>query len=432
MEERLWLRRITVADGLLLALILALPLMKPAVHGRMIVADLLFLLLAAAFAIEAAAGRRKALWLRGFGPLLIYVAALAPSLLATSDLAASLFKMATEFYLVGLAVLTALLVDNEAKLRRAVLAWLAATVILCLDGILGLASFATGRAPWLLDYSTFGYGSLPPGDYPRLALTFFNANMACNYLTVSLALLFLASARGCIGIVPFRLMLAGIVIAALSTVSPGLGGIALLAGWWLWMTHRTGSPWLGRLGLAAGLSIAVLFVLAQALTPVAHSTAPFQLQLPGEIAIYPAGRFLTWSAAWEQFVRHPLLGVGLGIDPVAVRFAAPAGEQLLTDAHNVFLSIAAQCGVVGLVGLAALIAYPAARTVSAQKIGRQAAPVLLLGAAFLDGFVYQGIGGSFEDTRHLWVLLGLLIAADRIGVSRADGNSRRPAAPSPG
>lgn len=433
MEQRGSAARANLSDGLLLALIFALPLMNPTVHGPIVAADLLFVLLAAVLAVELVLRRRQFVWVRGFGVLLIYVAALAPSLLASSNIGASLLKMATEFYLIGLAALTGLLIDSELKLRRAVVAWLAATAIVCADGILSLAAFVTGQASWLLDYSNFGFGSLPPGNYPRLSLTFLNANMACNYLTVSLALLLLARVCGYVGRMAFRLMLAGIAIASISTISPGLGGIALLAGIWLWVVNREYSPRLARLALLAGAGIAALFIVALAVTPVAHSTAPFAMRLPAGITIYPSGRFLTWSAAFEQFARHPLIGIGIGIDPVDVRFADPSGNlQQLTDAHNLFLSIAAQCGVSGLIGLAAIIAFAVRCTRSPFAVSRRALPSFLLGAAFLDGLVYQGIGGSFEDARHLWVLLGLMIAASRLELSPSGGRNRRRGAPSPG
>jgi putative inorganic carbon (hco3(-)) transporter len=420
------------SDWLLLALIVALPLMKPAVSGEVITADLLFVALALVLAVETLAGRRRLPSLRGYAPLLAYVASLAPSLLASREIGASLFKFATEFYLIGLAAVPAWLIDSEAKFRRAVLAWLAVTALVCLVGILGLLAFATGRATALLDYSSYGFGSLPPGDYPRLALTFFNANMACNYLTVSLALTLLARRLRYIGQASSGLLLAGIAVASLSTISPGLGGIALMAGLWLWLTRRDPHPLLTAAGLTLGCIVAALCVAAQAFTPVAHSTAPFRIQLAGGLILYPAPRFLTWSAALETFVHHPLIGIGIGIDPVHVGFANPSGFEVLTDAHNVFLSIAAQCGVAGLVGMAAIIGFVIARTPWSAAAHETQLRVFLLGAAFLNVFAYQGLGGAFEDTRHIWLLLGLFIAATRLPLTRADGSNRRAGEPSPG
>jgi putative inorganic carbon (hco3(-)) transporter len=414
--------RTSPSDWLLAALIFAVPLMKPAVHEPIIAADILFLLLAGCVALEVLAGRRRLCWLPGYAALLAYLLALGASLLATSNFAGSLFKYATEFYLVGLAAITGLIADSEAKLRRAVLAWLTGTAVTCLVGILGLAAFATGTMSWLLDYSSFGFGSLPPGDYPRLSLTFFNANMACNYLTGSLALLLIAGNARYLGRAAWWSLLAGIAIASLSTISAGLGGIALLAGAWIWLVRKDSAA-LRWAAMLAGVSVAVLFVVALSVTVVSYA-APFAIHLPGGITLYASGRVMIWTAAVEQFARHPLLGVGIGVPPVDVHYPNPSGYvEDLADAHNVFLSIAAQTGIVGLIGLAALLAFVA-------RHSRGTLRTVVLGITVLDVLAYQGLGGSFEDTRHIWLLIGLFIAARRLDVSRADGSSRRAGAPS--
>jgi O-antigen ligase len=420
----------TPSSWLLLALILALPLMNPPLRGQVVAADLIFLLLAAALAAEVLTRRRRLAWLAGFGALLAWLAGLAPSLLATSGMSRSLFKLSTEFYLVGLALATAWLVDSEAMFRRAVLAWLAGTAIVALLAVASLAAFAIGSPQWLLAYSSYGFGSLPAGDYPRLSLSFVYANMACNYLTVSLGLLFVARDAGYVGRAAFGFLLAGILIAAMATVSPGLGGIALLGGLWLFVTRRSERPKLAKAALLLGLVAAGLVLLALTVTPVPYPGAPFHIRLPGGIVLYPAVRVLVWSAALGQFLHHPLIGVGIGIDPIHVRFLNPSGElEELTDAHNIFLSIGAQCGIAGLAGLAAII-RAGSRTMAMVRC--RDFRRLLLSATFLDVFVYQGLGGSFEDTRHIWVLLGLLIAASRAELSCPDENNRTPAEPSPG
>jgi len=420
------------SEWLLLALIFALPLMNPAVRGQFVIADLLFVLLVLSLTADVLTGRRRLRWLPGYGVLIAYVAALAPSLLASNNLPSSLFKFATEFYLIGLAAVTGWMVDSEATFRRAVLAWLAGAAVVSLVAVSSLAAFVTGQAQWLLNYSENGFGSLPVGNYPRLSLTFFEANMACNYLTVSLALAFAASNLGYIRRTVCWLLLASIAVAAFSTISAGLGGIALLAGLWLWLTRRKDFPAVATTGLILGLATALLFVFALAFTPIAHSTAPFLIRLPGGVTLYAAGHILTWGAALKQFLHHPLIGNGIGIDPIQVGLATPSTYEVLTDAHNVFLSIGAQCGLAGLAGLAALIAFVVGRTPWSAGLRGKQLPQLLLGATFLDVFVYQGLGGSFEDARHIWVLLGLLMAASRLELRPPDGNSRRPVEPSPG
>ncbi|HEU5066898.1 MAG TPA: O-antigen ligase family protein [Sphingomicrobium sp.] len=406
-------QRLLPSDRLLIALIFLVPIMKPAVRPPVIAADLLFVLLVLVLAAETMLGLRRLYWIPAFPPLLGYVACLALSLLATSDLGLSLFKLATEFYLIGLAAVTGFLVDDRRKLRFALLAWLAAAAVVSLDGLLSLAAFAIGWPKWLVDYSGFGFDSLPPGPYPRLALTFFNFNMACNYLTASLGVAFVCRKLGYIRRTSFLLIVAGLAIASLSTISPGLGGMALLGGYLIWIDRGGFAPRARRAAVSLGVVAAALFVVALALTPFRHSTATFQIDLPGGVTLYPAPRLLIWIAAFKQFAAHPLVGIGIGIDPVHVGFQSPTGFQLLTDAHNIFLSIAAQCGVVGLIGLAAVVYLAIASKPSLRIASAEALSGAALCATFLNVLLYQGIGGSFEDTRHIWLLLGLLIGSAR-------------------
>lgn len=417
--------RLLLADWLLLALVALLPLMKPTVDYPVIAADLVFPILVAAVALEVVTGRRRFRWNTLFAILAAYVLSLAPSLLASAELGTSAFKLATEFYLTGLAAITLVLVRSEAMLKRVTLTWLAATAVLVLLCLASLIAFAVDPNSALYQYARFQFGSLPPGHYPRLSFTFFNANMACNYLTVSLGLLALAWQRQWIARPAALALLAGILVAACSTISPDLGGVALALGIGAWFLRRS------RLALGLAIAVALAFIAIEAFTPFLYPTAPFVIAIPGtNLVLAPACRFLTWIGAFTEFLRHPLLGHGIGIDATEVHFLDPAGGlHTLTDAHNVFLNIAAQTGIVGLAGLAVLVGYAARLTFS--RAPNQRPLRLLLGLTFLNAFVYQGIGGSFEDTRHLWVLLGLVAAAARLPVSPAGGNNRTAGAPSP-
>lgn len=405
------------SDWLLLALIGLLPFMNPPVDYPMTATDLAFVLAAGALLFEVAAGRRRLRWDPAWLVLAAYAAGLMPSLLSTPDLRVSLFKLATEGYLIGLTAVTAIVAGNPLAFRRAITTWLAVTMAMVLVGVAGLLAFAAGAQQPLYQYVSFHFGTLPPGDYPRLKFTFLNANMACNYLTMSLGLTCVAWSQGWLN-QRMGIAIAGTIVAAAAfTISPGLGGIALALGTGLWVLRRS------RVAVLLGTAVALAFLVPVWLTPIPHSTATFALRLPG-LTLEPAGRFLTGAAAWREFLGHPLVGHGIGIDAVAVRYADPSGFlQQLTDAHNLFLSLAAQTGLVGLTGLMILIGYASLLTFA----NRHDKAALLLGLTFLNGFVYQGLSGSFEDTRHLWVMLGLLIA--RVRIIRADGNNRRVGAP---
>jgi len=303
--------------------------------------------------------------------------------------------------------------------------WLVVTFVLVILAIASLAAFWLLPGSSLYAFSRFHFGTLPPGDYPRLSLTFFNANMACNYLTVSLGLLFVAWERKWLSDQWAWTLAGGVLLAASATISPGLGGIALALGTGFWLLKGS------RIALLFGALAALAFLFASALTPIVHSTAPFLIHLPGGLTLAPSGRLLIWSAALSEFLRYPLVGHGIGIDAVSVRYSDPSGNvQHLTDAHNVILSIAAQTGLAGMAGLAILLGHVARVTFSSGKGGRDPT-VLGLGLTFLNAFLYQGLTGAFEDTRHLWVLLGLVAAAARLPASHAGGKNRRSAGPSP-
>jgi O-antigen ligase len=241
--------------------------------------------------------------------------------------------------------------------------------------------------------------------------------MLCNYLTVSLCLLLAALRLRWLPNLPFVALLAGALVAALFTFSPGLAGVVLAIGLWFWLTWRERRPALAGASLLAGLTAAALSIPAMAFTPILHATAPYLIDVPGSgLVLAPSGRLMIWTDAVRSFLADPLIGRGIGQEAVLVRYLDPEGNlQRLTDAHNSFLSIAVQCGIAGLAALAAIVIDSARRTGPLRLLADQSNALrLAIGLAFLNGFAFQGLGGSFEDARHLWVLLGLLLAAERL------------------
>jgi O-antigen ligase len=84
-------------------------------------------------------------------------------------------------------------------------------------------------------------------------------------------------------------------------------------------------------------------------------------------------------------------------------------KQFLSDAHNVWLNLLGQIGFFGLIAFASLCLFLLWRcrfrlADSTEKSFVQ----LALSCAFIGAFWYQGLQGSFEDARHLWILFGLL------------------------
>lgn len=410
------------AQPLLLLLIFSLAFMQPPVALLAFLAvptDFIFLALAAVWATLAVTGRARLRWDRAYWFIAIYLAAMLLSVPGSESARTSAVKLLTQLYLAGLAVIVSSLVENEVQLRSAVRAWLAGSAVVGAVAVLALILFGADPSSPLLQLALSLKGTLPPGNYPRLQMTFMNPNMACDYLTVSLLLLLAARRVGWISRAPFLLLLGSILLAAIATISPGLGGIGLGLGIWAWLVLSNRGA--ARLSLLLGLAAAILFVAAMAVTPFLHPTAPYLIHVPLlDVTLAPSGRLMIWTDAVRNFLAHPVTGRGIGIDPVLVHYLDPSGVlETSTDAHNVFLSIAVQCGIIGLAAFLVLAREMVARTLPLRVEGDAAAIVRTgVGVGLLIALLYEGLGGSFEDSRHLWVAFGLLIASDRIARTR--------------
>ncbi len=331
-----------------------------------------------------------------YWPMAAYAAAMAVSIIGSSEPKRSAVKFVGELYLLGLAFLSVNLVTSEAKLARVCKTWLfvtAATVIGC---VVGIAFFYLGVRDRSLNLVLWNYGSLPPGNYPRLCGFFANGNMLCNYLIVSVMFAFVAWQRGLLSQKVALVLLGLSGVTAAFTFSTGIGGIAVAGGVWLFLQARgTDRELWGKLALASGSVVGVGLLVATTVS------------LSGD-ATRVAPRLLLWADALRTFAAHPITGKGVGTDPVLVHWVNPSGVmENLTEAHNVFLSIAAQEGVVGLLAFIWLVVW----LLHAWWHSPSGPWTRALGCAFLGSLLYQGLSGAFEDARHVWVLMGLFCAA---------------------
>ncbi|HEX2764905.1 MAG TPA: hypothetical protein VHM92_13820 [Allosphingosinicella sp.] len=399
----------------LLLLIASQPLMSVLVQvGRSfaIPADALYLLTAALTAIAIMRREIVVRWHKAYWLLLFYFAAMALSALLSQQPLRGAFKLATQIYLLSLPMLTFNLVRDERDMCRTLKAWLWTGAVV---GLLGLVTLAL----WLVDAShplvvEFSHpkGTLAEGDYPRLDISFTHAAMLANYLTVSVAVLLAVAERGWIGRRLAPPLLAAMVVTAFFSMTPGLAGLWLGLGFWTWMKLRTTRRTMAWLALAVGAAGALPYLVAAALTPFPHSTATFALQLPVG-TLYPGARLLFWIAAFKNLVANLPFGSGIGTDAIAVPFQNPAGHlYTLSDAHNVFLNLGVQTGLPGILALVLIISFVARKVFPLpRRIEGSAAIRLGLGLGWLNAFAVQGLVGSFEDARFLWLLFGLFLAS---------------------
>jgi len=124
-------------------------------------------------------------------------------------------------------------------------------------------------------------------------------------------------------------------------------------------------------------------------------------------------RVAHWQAAVGMWTDRPWLGVGIGnYEPVYERYALPLWPLPLGHAHNYYLNIAAEAGVVGL---AAYLLLWAAALLGAWQASRQArgwAWGVALG--ILGVLVHLSVHNAFDNLYvhtiylHLAILLGIV------------------------
>ena len=396
--------------------ILSLPFLHPRlvrVGGLGVpLSDALFLITALTWLFALLTRKVEIRWSYFYWPLAAWAAALVLATIGSQNLQKSVVKLAGELYLIGIAVVTYNVIRSIGDLRRLTRIWLIGTAISLVAGLLGVVSYYAG----FRDYHTNPFieyiGTVPPGPWPRVAAFFIFPNLFINYLSVSLSFVVLATWAGWIEKRTGLILIGGILFVGFFTLSPCLGGLALSAGLWIYLWSKgEGKLLLGRAGLAAGIFFATLFFIATVISILSDHPDGFKLPLVERRAVL-SHRLGTWTDAWETTMEYPVFGKGVGLDVADYYFVTPAGNtERLKDAHNTWLSVSAQMGLVGLAAFVAVIVFMTRKLIGfspQSRFGGLLRAALVL--ALMDAFFYQSISGSFENARHLWVLFGLIVA----------------------
>ncbi|RMH36858.1 MAG: hypothetical protein D6689_21675 [Deltaproteobacteria bacterium] len=336
-------------------------------------------------------------------------------------------KLAAYAALIFLVPLSPMLVQSTKDVHWLLRAWLLGVALTVVLGIVGLVGFWI-VPDWVRSNLMLGYGALKPGPYPRLALCSVHPNMLANYLAIAtpVALVALArwrvAARVCVA--------AGAALVGLSTLSTGFAGIAI----GLSIAHRLWLPLRFRRPLRIGLFTATILATLVLTTATIATIGP-----PGsggialgerELRLWDGPRPSIWSGALQTFREHPWTGIGYGEYPAVTtdpRAFVPASslaqvqgpvEPHRMEAHDVWLSVAGQSGVIGLGAFVALLASIIAPLVrrgpadaTADDVAARLRQALLAGLA--GGLLFHGLFAASEEARHLWALLGLCAIAVR-------------------
>jgi O-antigen ligase len=363
-----------------------------AFNNRLPLTDFIFLLTFVIWLLAIIFQKQKFRFSYFYVPLIIYFIALTLSTIFSQNPKQSFIKLLGDVYLLGLATLTFNLVRDFEVAKKTILTWIFATSFVCLLSLITVLLFYIDRDNSLLSYTLSHYGTLPSGNYPRIQSTFLNPNMLCNYFNIGAMFAVLAYKLNWIKSKIFYTFAFIFSVSVFFTFSPGIGAILLCLGIWFWLEfNEKKNLFLANLSLTGGLISALFFFIISLVSPAN--------------LLEPSARILTWRSAWQTFLEYPTFGKGLGENVANVRFTDINGnQQFLTDAHNLWLNVGGESGIFGIFAIVFLCIYLMKKTCLIKNNSIK----ITLFLTFLGTFFYQGLLGSFEDARHLWILIGLL------------------------
>lgn len=324
-----------------------------------------------------------------------------------------------------------------------------------LNAFLFLIVFTAVRTPqhvkWLLfafvTASTLSgaYGLIatpPPGEEDRLAGTVGEPNQLATVLVAGLVILLaLAVVEKGKPLVRITLLAAAglCLIANFLTLSrAGLIALAMAMVAAVFVAGR----WRPQAFAAAGVVLATLFVF------FAFLATPAQRERVTSVGTgSTSGRSDIWTVAGRMVQAHPINGVGVGqFQTSAVHYLIAPGTIRRSDliiiqpkvAHNIYLHVQAEMGIVGLVAFLLILGFSLRCTLrAAWAFQRRGDPSmeLLSRAVFvgLIGMLSADFFASEQFSKQLWLLLGLgpalLAMARRDHPPEADEEATAPLAP---
>jgi O-antigen ligase len=166
-----------------------------------------------------------------------------------------------------------------------------------------------------------------------------------------------------------------------------------------------------------GLAVVAVVALAFAGSLVEHNERFFGSQAPFATAFERDLRPRIWATGVNQIVEAPWVGHGYGREIVSGAFIplTPPHYPQLRHAHNTFLDVAIELGVVGL---AIFVAILGALALAYGRLARNRATAALgvLGLAVLAGFVEKNLTDDFMHRHNalvFWALNGMLLGLAR-------------------
>jgi len=172
--------------------------------------------------------------------------------------------------------------------------------------------------------------------------------------------------------------------------------------------------------------IVMALVVIGALVLLSHVDLSFQLDRLSTMADSSSaedklnGRTVLWQAGWDCFAHNPFIGVGTGAFPAAVSDNVVGFEGL--PAHNTFLSIATETGVIGLLIFLTIL------TIVIKSVMRSDKPMRWMWISCLVCLLLSISSSAWEIRPHPWLMLALIFTWNQASQSMRDSrrvNNRR-------
>lgn len=187
-----------------------------------------------------------------------------------------------------------------------------------------------------------------------------------------------------------------------------IGFVIVFSGCLLFSGRRFRRPLTGLAGLWLGVTVAVqaFFTLASPLP----ATADYFAGRAGNSALSTQHRLLVWRIAGQMIADHPLTGVGadnfaaftnIARADVASRDTTPPQTEIAEDvvlerAHNEYLQILAELGVIGLVLFAVAFGALKLKLFAEFRRRRRLSPMLWAAIAGMTAFAASSMVSSFS------------------------------------
>jgi putative inorganic carbon (HCO3(-)) transporter len=307
-------------------------------------------------------------------------------------------------------------VDNRKKLNRIIWAALLGLGLVSIDGVF---QYFTGK-DFIRGYPlTRGLKYLGQLSSPRVRASTHNPNSLAVYLIV---------------LVPLLLSMVLFYLKGLKRWLSALAGLMALFCLFFTFQRITAAGFLIIMMLFSAIKrnakpIIILFVLiivAISFLPEAIIQWSLDHLNPYDFFIEEGGRRWHWQAAMNMIKAHPFIGVGVNTFPLNYdRYKIPTDPISGWYAHNAYLNLAAEIGIIGLaIFFWMIIAVIRSWHKTYEKIKDSGLQAISLGV--FCGFIGYLISGILESNLQysnlavlFWFVLGLMVAVSEISAKEA-------------